>query len=421
MKNIHSLLDNVTGIIASERENCSPHCDYDLFKILEIGNNEVIMCRFLSDLLNPYGMHGCGSRFLKSFLESLCGIYLDDSVLNNTVVTKEYHIDEKRRIDIVIQNSDIFLPVEVKIYAGDQKSQCFDYYEYAGHYDRSAKLIYLTRFGDAPSNYSLTPTDASKTPLSTDKIICLSFARDIYGWLSAEALYTKGAVHFAILHYLAAIRAFTNNPEVIKMKTAEVISQSEVSLLSALKIKESLVFAMGNIIRSLFVEIEEQMKPLTEKYGLDQEKDFLYYTYMEQTQSGFDYPGINYVVKNVRFADENIQLWMRIEVHCRLSAGFCLFNRSVNESGERGYEQECDEALKAEVKSFINAAEFNSADWWVLRKYLPTGQRSSGESVPDFSEMNGSAIALADEAKRHEFVKRSVTVIESALLKLLKV
>ena len=40
--------------------------DYNLFRTLEISGKEVLMCRFLADLLNPEGDHGCGILFLKT-------------------------------------------------------------------------------------------------------------------------------------------------------------------------------------------------------------------------------------------------------------------------------------------------------------------------------------------------------------------
>ena len=126
----------------------SPLSDYNIFNILEITSKEVIICLFLADLLNPEGQHGCGILFLKSFVQQILKIYsMSDLLLSRTDVTKEFVIDNERRIDIVIQNSRFFIPIEVKIYAGEQEGQCYDYFQYV----RNARLVYLTRFGDAPS------------------------------------------------------------------------------------------------------------------------------------------------------------------------------------------------------------------------------------------------------------------------------
>ena len=64
------------------------------------------MCRFLTDLLNPEGTHGCGTLFLKYFLEDVLNIYqTSDTLLSHTDVIKEFVIDNELRIDIVIRNA----------------------------------------------------------------------------------------------------------------------------------------------------------------------------------------------------------------------------------------------------------------------------------------------------------------------------
>ena len=100
----------------------APLSDYNVFHILGISAKEVIMCRFLADLLNPEGKHGCGISFLKSFMHDVLNEYsMSDILLARTEVAAEYVIDNERRIDIVIQNPRFFVPIEVKIYAGEQE------------------------------------------------------------------------------------------------------------------------------------------------------------------------------------------------------------------------------------------------------------------------------------------------------------
>lgn len=105
---------------------CDPPSEYNIFHILEVAEKEVIMCRFLTDLLNPEGAHGCGTLFLKSFLEKVLNKrQLNDTSLSHTDIIKEFVIDSERRIDIVIKNTCFFIPTEVKIYASEQKGQCY--------------------------------------------------------------------------------------------------------------------------------------------------------------------------------------------------------------------------------------------------------------------------------------------------------
>ena len=101
----------------------------------------------IADLLNPRGQHGAGAEYLKIFLRDCLGMEkMDTKLADQAIVTAEYAIDDERRIDIVIEIGSYFLPIEVKIYAADQKSQCFDYYQYAKRRDAQAK-VYLSDIG----------------------------------------------------------------------------------------------------------------------------------------------------------------------------------------------------------------------------------------------------------------------------------
>ena len=83
---------------------------------------------------------------MKSFLEDILKEYrMSDTLLAYTDVFAEYAIDGERRIDIVIQN---------------------------------ASIVYLTRFGDTPSEYSRKKKDGTDV-LSLDNIQCISWKDDI--------------------------------------------------------------------------------------------------------------------------------------------------------------------------------------------------------------------------------------------------
>lgn len=103
----------------------------NIFKALKMAQDEVLMCRFLADLLDPKGRNKLDTSFLKSFLE-VC-LQMDCAklkTLERTCVMTEYLIDNGRRIDIMLQHPQFSIPIEVKINAGDQESQCYDYHFY---------------------------------------------------------------------------------------------------------------------------------------------------------------------------------------------------------------------------------------------------------------------------------------------------
>lgn len=157
-------MDKYTDLLSKISKNCKefsshiPLSEYNIFNVLGITAKEVIMCRFLADLLNPEGQHACGILFLKSFLQNVLKEYrMSDTLLTHTDVFTEYVINDERRIDIVIQNAYFLIPIEVKIYAGEQEGQCYDYYKKA----QNARIVYLTRFGDIPSEYSRKKKDGT--------------------------------------------------------------------------------------------------------------------------------------------------------------------------------------------------------------------------------------------------------------------
>ena len=168
---MESVLDRVIKQ-NTENVNLLKTKDYNIFSVLQIQSKEVLICRMIADLLNPRGQHGAGAEYLKIFLRDCLGMEkMDTKLADQAIVTAEYAIDDERRIDIVIEIGSYFLPIEVKIYATDQKSQCFDYYQYAKRRDAQAKVYYLTFSGSQS--------------VPEEDIVCLSFREHILNWLKA--------------------------------------------------------------------------------------------------------------------------------------------------------------------------------------------------------------------------------------------
>ena len=93
---------------------------YNIFRVTDIFKDEVKTCKVIGDLLNPNGSHYRGDYFLKCFIELINEKISSPLVIdtNNAQVKNEYLTDLNRRIDIVIEDGNIFIPIEVKIYAG---------------------------------------------------------------------------------------------------------------------------------------------------------------------------------------------------------------------------------------------------------------------------------------------------------------
>ncbi|MDR3300907.1 MAG: PD-(D/E)XK nuclease family protein, partial [Spirochaetaceae bacterium] len=240
------LLNGVTDIIKGYEAQWQKTGEkYNLFKVAGIAHKEVIMCRVLADVMNPQGKHCQGSRYLKSFWETIApklpsGLALD---IEHTAVTTEYVIDENRRIDITLEDGKTFVPIEVKIWAGDQPKQVADYFAFARTKNNAARIpvLYLTVDGHEPSDFS-------KGDLGKGDYVRLSFKDDILVWLEAcaedEATKKTVPVRENLKQLIAAIKSLCGKSEDAEMEDAifKQITKDDDSARAALAISNAVDF-----------------------------------------------------------------------------------------------------------------------------------------------------------------------------------
>jgi hypothetical protein len=159
-----------------------------------------------------------------------------DLNIENTKVTAEYAIDENRRIDITLEDGRIFVPIEVKIWAGDQPKQVADYYEFAKKKNSvNVPVLYLTIDGHEPSDFS-------KAGAGKDGYMPLSFRDDILAWLEACALgnmpETTVPVRENLRQLIAAIKSLCGKSEDAEMEDAifKLVTRDDDSVRAALAI-----------------------------------------------------------------------------------------------------------------------------------------------------------------------------------------
>lgn len=413
----------------SERLEECPPCpllsEYNFFDVLAIGENEKVMCRFLADLLSPDGAHGLGGLFLRSFLrEVLPGIPLGDALLSRTTSQTEFPISGDRRIDIVLQNSRYFIPIEVKINAGEQPGQCYDYCQYA----KNAPLVYLTKFGTAPSEYSRKKPDGTDI-LPLDRIRCVSWSGHICRWLTDLLPQLDGPLKTAVTQYIEAIHMFTDKQEWKIMEKEQSIQAALTSPMffhAGLELERSMNAAKIALMRLMFDCFREEMGPVALKYGLELEQDAHYYSYEAPQHERFydsnssTWPGLNYVVQRAKFQIDGLQMWFRIEVDHQLCAGFTLFDTKAEpQTGySKGFQvDDITPELEGEAAQYLDRDIFAPSDWWLTWCY-PNGkyQVKLYDDVPDFKAMNPCAVSLVDPQKRREYVRNAIYVFERELL-----
>ena len=404
---------------------------YNIYRILHLTQNEVQMCRVLADLLNPSGEHRQGAKYLGCFVRTVLGLDVSDEEIKDAHVYKEYPITNDRRIDIVITYHGGFIPVEVKINAGDQKSQCYDYYRFAKKRDKNAFIVYLTKSGYKPSEYSVTGRAGDRLPEGAVK--CISFSEDILRWLEEIKDGSSDEMKVLIHQYEGAVKEFVNVDDVeYKMNLTNKILADTDSLRTSLEIAGAVNQAKAEIMKKLFEEFETQMQPILCKYNLELETRSEWFHYKYQATEEFyahnesSYPGLNYIIKSVNLG-RDLSLWLRIEIDYKLFGSLCVFDYGAESN--TGYEvgNQCDDIsdeLWAKLREHVTLPEKKEKKGWIIAwKYLPTGSDSTVDAidtVPDFKKMNEAAIFLVDEATRKAFVGKCITAIEETLLSLIR-
>ena len=415
----------------------SDECNF--FKLIKVDEKEVIMCRFLADLISPNGNHNCGRCHVDSFARSVLKIdTIEETIFH---VTTEYKISEDRRIDIVLENDNLFIPIEVKINAGDEKSQVYDYYqfalqktkerrkEYCKKYqleddsDKYAKdkvlIYYLTKDGKYPSEISRSKwiKDLRYEDISKDKIKQVSF-REVRKWIVDFVLSNpkiKGRYRSIVEQYVESIDDFIDYTTLKESEQVkEILCGKKEYLQAAVAISHSLKEVATESARSLLKELESKIELEFPKLADKKVKQtsYMYHKNMTSLMNGnkSTRPGINYIIAKL---GENVELWLRIEINYRLFAGFYLYAPNPD-----GTMKVLNDDIKNEITKYLKIAsyEYGCEDNFVYWRYLPTGDVNANDKVPNYGDINDTMIELNDKESRTKFIEDCINKIQTEFL-----
>ena len=176
----------------------SPISDDNIFYILNKEWDERTHCRILLFLIKHYP-----AEFAENFLSNCDGFNGTDFELSTDESYCEFpcnfikgckYFDGKNKlgfIDILLvwknksTGETIYMPIEVKLYAGDQPLQLIRYYYHFSHNGYTVRPVYLTMTGKKSSKNSIScEYDCDKCPKKNieNEVIRKSF-RDIENWL----------------------------------------------------------------------------------------------------------------------------------------------------------------------------------------------------------------------------------------------
>ena len=159
------------GVANAERDllaRFDAHITATRFNSIQLLNpNEAALSRALIDLLDPKGSHGLGANFLEAFVEHFKIQPSADGAIDfdgNFTATREYEIEGKRRIDIVVCSDKFTLAIENKPWAADQPNQVCDYLAHlkSKHPEKASVLVYLSRDGSEPSYHSISVDECTR-------------------------------------------------------------------------------------------------------------------------------------------------------------------------------------------------------------------------------------------------------------------
>ncbi len=403
------LLDRAKDINAEyERKSRENAYDFNVFEITDISRLEVRMSLFLHELLKPDGKHSMGTVYLKRFFEDVLGFSTDDDELMNTQVTcqkEEYTLDgREKRIDIVIETPYRYIPIEIKINAGEGENQCYDYFFIGEKKNRNLKdkrewgLFFLTLWGNEPES-----TKKLKE-CRKELVHSVSWKEEITLWLDNVIKATGDTrinVSEVIKQYLAAVRKMTGqNQEGLQVELRELIDSIE-KVKAAFAISNCVQQMKKELVRNLFAEIKNEFGSKYENLDFNADAEM--------------YPSLGFKISEITLESVSYALVARFEISYE---GTCIVGFSVSQKTEKGYKYislkgkvALREIMSRLIKKGILDNIMTVNENWLGLLHVPDFGKNKGHNEPDFGSYNQAYYDLYDKGKYEEFVGQVVKAL----------
>lgn len=410
----NQLLNKVKEILAEDRQQgIESGTLFNIFELLDVNTKEVKMCKVIAELINPRGTYPNSKILLKTFAGMVLQVDLEENEFDNVRVHTEYKTDTNRRIDIVIETPKRFIPIEVKIYAGDQNTQCGDYYWYSSKKEKPipSNVYYLTLDGSLPSDESCRGLTLYEHGYK--EVTLISFKKSILEWLcyclEIDDV-TKDAVSYVVLKQLkdALERLCNDMSDKSNSEISKLIKSDKEMMKAAFSLTDVVLEERIRLIIRMFEEFTGRI--LTGKSNaelLDNKFDYRFKDYDRVKRyyhvKASTNPGISFKIGKVINGRD---IWFRIELGHHLYCGL------VN--SKDGDWIQCDLTEK-EIKE-LTGIDARIDGWWLFWEYLPFDD--SNGTIPDFKQSNELYFDLFDEKGFEEFISSCMTKIYSILEKL---
>ena len=414
---IDKLLNEFTDLVKKyEEKNESVKKSFNIFSILDVATDEVKICRVLQEFLSPKGSHNKEDLFLKEFIEIF--LQLKDFDYKTARVDKEYYIENGRRIDLVIESCNYFIPIEVKINARDQDSQCYDYYSFGKKYTKETEncdcpfIVYLTIDGKAPS-------EQSSGKLDSKQIKTISFEKDIKSWLEKiknEKLKTESTIRETIEQFLNTINTYTG--KIVEDEMVEKIMESSENMKNACFITQHLNEAKIEMLTNIFRTIDKYVTTLdspisNEKFKSSFNKELeehisKYYGAKPNTAK----PVLRYEYKAIE--NTNKKIIFEVSLDDYLYWGFVVENKK-NITQRKLATEELTKYLP-----HLNNTYKNDDKKWIASEYLYSEKKENRPNFFDISPTTNSKdiyFELFNDDFYHKFIEKCTKDITVLLQK----
>jgi hypothetical protein len=361
--------------------------NFNIFNILGVGRKEVeTHSKFIYELLSANGRHGMESIFLNLFTAIVLGI---DDKSQTFKVSREDSTDEGRRVDFVLESSSYLIGIEMKIDAGDQRKQLYDYNEALKKRgkEKTVKVYYLTLDGKAATQNSLNGLEESLYER-------ISFHDQVISWIDSciKESAMKSVLREALMQYQLLLEALTGQRREFEMSLGKELASNKSDLLAAFAIEKAVLEAKIILQERFWLRLCEKLKQNERNvvvYGKKTIKENTH-NYYKNSKNNKNI-GLRYLIADF----QGVNVWMYINLYDWVHYGLRITNED-----DQIIE---DSDIKAKLSKHFskgNAYCNNNLDWIVC--YY---NQCSEQTIVKFSKVDEpTTAALTNEQETDQLI-----------------
>ena len=257
--------------------------EINILNIIDGDTLEWSHSKILNILFSKIHIKNERDNFLTLFLKRLEIENIDE---DEFLVEREYRCNPYGQMDFKIENKNLCVVLEMKIYAEDGSKQLRRYEKYCLENKKNYKILYLTLDGHKPSNQSIEGFE------NKNNLKCISFKEHILPWLKECLNLVKDEKNKSsfILQYIAVIE---NLIEEEKYRMADLIKGS--------KDAKAIIFLYEKILKD---KMQEILKKFLEKLGREIKKNIRGVRYKELKNEYYNRPTVNYFLDEIEIKEK---------------------------------------------------------------------------------------------------------------------